>query len=310
MQILLTGAAGLVGKNILEHPELKEISSKWLTPTRSELNLLDYPNVKRYIETHKPDLIIHAAGTVGGIQANIDQPVRFLIENLDMGRNVVAAAKQGGIKKMINLGSSCMYPKLAPNPLREEMMLSGELESTNEGYALAKITIAKLCEYIHREDPEYQYKTLIPCNLYGRWDKFAPNRSHMIPAAIRKIHEAKIKGTRQVEIWGDGQARREFMYAGDLADCLIRAIACFDRLPSIMNVGMGTDYSINEYYRIIADVIGYDGEFIHDVIKPVGMRQKVVSITKQTSWGWNPSTTLEEGIRHTYAFYLEGDENS
>lgn len=310
MRILLTGAAGLVGKNVREHPELGRVADTWLTPTRAELNLLDYPNVIRYIETNKPDLIIHAAGTVGGIQANIGQPVRFLLENLDMGRNVVAAARQIGIRKFINLGSSCMYPKHAANPLREDMILSGELESTNEGYALAKITVARLCEYIHREDPEYRYKTLIPSNLYGRWDKFDPIRSHMIPAAIRKIHEAKTMGTRQVEIWGDGQARREFMYAGDLADCLIRAIACFDELPPVMNVGMGTDYSISEYYRIIADVIGYDGRFVHDLTKPIGMRQKVVSITKQKSWGWAPSTSLEEGIRKTYAFYLEREEYS
>ncbi|MDQ8738638.1 GDP-L-fucose synthase [Paenibacillus sp. LHD-38] len=310
MRILLTGAAGLVGKNILEHPELGRVPGTWLTPTRAELNLFNYPDVNRYIETHKPDLIIHAAGTVGGIQANMRQPVRFLLENLDMGLHVVEAARQNRIKKFINLGSSCMYPKHASNPLREEMILSGELETTNEGYALAKITIAKLCEYIHRENPEYRYITLIPCNLYGRWDKFDPNRSHMLPAAIRKIHEAKNKGIRQVEIWGDGQARREFMYAGDLADCLIRAIVCFDQLPLIMNVGMGRDYSVCEYYRTIADVIGYDGSFVHDLTKPAGMSQKVVLITKQKSWGWTPSTSLEEGIRKTYAFYLEREEYS
>ncbi|CAM4332936.1 GDP-L-fucose synthase [Paenibacillus alkaliterrae] len=307
MIILLTGAGGLVGRNLMEQRQLQGISGAWLTPSRQELNLLDYSSVCSYIEAHKPEMIIHAAGTVGGIQANMRQPVRFLLDNLDMGRNIVAAARRSGIRKLINLGSSCMYPKEAVNPLREEMILTGELEPTNEGYALAKITVARLCEYIFREDPAFQYKTLIPCNLYGRWDTFEPDRSHMIPAAIHKIHEAKTTGN-PVVIWGEGGARREFMYAGDLALCLLRAVEQFDTLPSVMNVGIGSDYSINDYYRIIADIVGYDGAFNHDLSKPSGMRQKVVSIAKQISWGWSPRTTLEEGLLKTYAHYLERKE--
>ncbi len=305
MRVMLTGATGMVGRNLLEHPEFGKAVSRLFAPTRAELNLLDYPSVVRFIEASQPDLIIHAAGTVGGIQANIRQPVRFLLDNLDMGRNVVAAARQAGVTQLINLGSSCMYPRQGKNPLQENAILTGELEPTNEGYALAKITVARLCEYIRREDPEFRYKTLIPCNLYGRWDKFDPARSHLIPAVIQKIHDAKINGSPKVDIWGDGRARREFMYAADLADCLVQAIVRFDSLPPLMNVGTGTDYSIAEYYHRVAAIIGYDGRFEYDTTKPIGMKRKVVSVANQKNWGWMPGTSLEEGIRKTYTFYLE-----
>lgn len=302
MRILLTGATGMVGKNLLEHSGTSAFDI--LSPSSSELNLLEYKCVEEYIKRHAPEFIIHAAGKVGGIQANIKEPVRFLLDNLDMSRNIVWAARQCGIKSLINLGSSCMYPRNAPNPLKEEMLLRGELEPTNEGYALAKVTAAKLCEYITRESPDFQYKTLIPCNLYGRWDKFDPAYSHMIPAVIKKIHDAKIANEQEVFIWGDGTARREFMYAGDLADCLVYAIHHFDTMPSLMNVGLGLDYSINEYYQAVAEAVGFTGEFGHDVAKPVGMKQKLVSIEKQLSWGWKAKTTLNDGLSLTYQFYL------
>jgi len=204
MRILLTGSTGLVGRNFLEHPDIGCFDL--LLPTHSELDLLDYPSVRDYLLREKPDIVIHAAGKVGGIQANMRQPVSFLLENLDMGRNIVWASRQSGVKKMINLGSSCMYPVAAPNPLSEEQILSGKLEPTNEGYALAKIAVARLCEYINQENHEYDYKTLVPCNLYGRWDKFDPTDSHLIAAVIHKIHQAKLAGQAEVEIWGDGMA--------------------------------------------------------------------------------------------------------
>lgn len=303
MKILLTGSTGMVGENILEHPGIKPFHI--LSPSRRELNLLEYQNVEEYVKRHSPELVIHAAGRVGGIQANIKEPVRFLLDNLDMGRNIVWASRQCGVKKLINLGSSCMYPRNAANPLREENILQGELEPTNEGYALAKITTARLCEYIIREAPDFHYKTLIPCNLYGRWDKFDPAHSHMIPAVIKKIHDAKVNSEKEVVIWGDGTARREFMYAGDLADCLVYAIHHFDTMPSLMNVGLGLDYSINEYYQAIAEVVGFTGEFSHDLSKPVGMKQKLVNIERQTTWGWDAKTALKDGLSATYQFYLD-----
>ena len=200
MRILLTGGNGLVGRNILENNGFRTFEI--LAPSIADLNLLDQLSVNEYLACHKPDIVIHAAGKVGGIHANMREPVNFLIENLDMGRNIVCAARKAGVKRLINLGSSCMYPRFAPNPLVEEAILTGELEPTNEGYALAKITVARLCEYISREEPEYRYKTLIPCNLFGRWDKFDPANSHLIPAVIHKVHMAKTAGESEVEIWG------------------------------------------------------------------------------------------------------------
>lgn len=303
MRILLTGGGGMVGSNLLEHPAIGEFEI--LAPRSSELDLRDFHAVQDYLCKHQPDMVIHAAGKVGGIQANMREPVGFLMDNLDMGRNIVWAAHQTGIKKLLNLGSSCMYPRNSVEPLREEMVLKGELEPTNEGYALAKVVTARLCEYIMREDAGCQYKTLIPCNIYGRHDKFDPAHSHLIPAIIHKIHQAKQSGQPAVEIWGDGTARREFMYAGDLADALVRAIKNFDTLPTSMNVGLGHDYTINEYYQAAAGVMEYQGGFVHDLSKPVGMARKLVNTERQVAWGWSARTGLREGMEKTYEFYLK-----
>ncbi|HCY63566.1 MAG TPA: GDP-fucose synthetase [Oxalobacteraceae bacterium] len=302
-RILLTGASGMVGRNVCEH--LSASSYELLTPSSRDLNLLDSQAVTNYINQYKPDMIIHAAGRVGGIQANMREPVRFLLENLDMGRNVVWSARQAGVRQLINLGSSCMYPRNALNPLAEEMVLQGELEPTNEGYAIAKVTVARLCEYITREASEFQYKTLIPCNIYGRHDKFDPKHSHMVPAIIHKLHVAKTNNVPEVDIWGDGTARREFMYAGDLADCIWRCVENFDTAPALMNVGLGTDWAVNEYYQIAAEVVGFKGRFQHDLSKPVGMKQKLVSTSRANAWGWASKTVLREGLEKIYKFYLE-----
>lgn len=303
MRILITGSTGLVGQNVKER--LVSENFELLTPSSLELNLIDFIKVTEYLEIQKPDVIIHCAGKVGGIQANMKDPYGFLQENLVMGTNLVTAAKNAEVKKFINLSSSCAYPRNAQNPLAEEQILTGELEPTNEGYALAKLTILKMCEYITKQNDDYYYKTLIPCNLYGKWDSFSPEKSHMIPAVIRKLHEAKINNLENVEIWGDGTARREFMCAGDLADCICKAIHNIETLPITMNVGLGYDFSINEYYEIIAKVIGYNGSFMHDLSKPVGMKQKLLNTEKQQNWGWKPKHSLEEGIMKTYEFYKE-----
>jgi GDP-L-fucose synthase len=269
----------MVGRNLLEHPGIVEFEV--LAPRSGELDLRNFSAVQGYMQKHQPDMVIHAAGKVGGIQANMREPVGFLLDNLDMGRNIIWAAHKAGVKRLINLGSSCMYPRNHSEPLREEMVLKGELEPTNEGYALAKVVTARLCEYIMREDASYQYKTLIPCNIYGRHDKFDPAHSHLVPAIIHKVHQAKQDGQASVEIWGDGTARREFMYGGDLADAIVHSIKNFDSLPACMNVGLGHDHTINEYYEAVASVMGYGGVFTHDLSKPVGMARKLVSIEKQ-----------------------------
>ncbi|OGR53175.1 MAG: GDP-fucose synthetase [Elusimicrobia bacterium GWA2_62_23] len=291
----------MVGRNILEHPAAKEY--EFFAPDISELDLFNFEAVKAYVGKVSPDIVIHAAGRVGGIQANMAHPVAFLLENLDMGRNLVWAARQCGVKKLINLGSSCMYPRNAENPLKEEMVLKGELEPTNEGYAIAKVTVSRLCSYISKETPEFSYKTLIPCNLYGRWDKFSPEHSHMIPAVIRKLHEAKVKGLKTIDIWGDGTARREFLYAGDVADCIHRAVTHFDTMPELMNVGLGGDHSVNDYYQAVAEVVGYKGSFTHDLTKPAGMARKLVDTSRLQAWGWKASTSLKDGIAAAYDFF-------
>ncbi|OGS39613.1 MAG: GDP-fucose synthetase [Elusimicrobia bacterium RIFOXYD12_FULL_66_9] len=293
----------MVGRNLLEHPEIGRFEV--LSPSSRELDLLDHKAVEAYLRLRKPDVIIHAAGRIGGIQANLKEPVRFLMENLDMGRNIVLAARSAGVKRMLSLGSSSMYPRNAPNPLQEEVILMGELDPTNEGYALAKIVTARLCEYATREDPACQYKTLILCNVYGRHDSFDPATSRLVSAIIHKIHEAKTSSAGSVQIWGDGTARREFLYAGDLAGCLIRAVERFDSLPQVMNVGAGDDLAINDYYKIAAEVIGYRGAFHHDVTKPAGMMRKLVSTQKAQAWGWRAETALRDGIAKTYDYYLQ-----
>lgn len=303
MKILLTGATGMVGRNLLEHPEARQI--EWLTPPHYELELTDYPTTLAYIEHHQPNMIIHAAGRVGGIQANMREPVSFLTDNLDMGRNLLLAAANAGVQNLINIGSSCMYPRNRSSALVEEDVLTGELEPTNEGYALAKITVARLAEYLVRENSALRYKTIIPCNLYGRHDKFDPRWSHLIPAILYKLHQAKIKGYDAVEIWGDGTARREFMYAADLADALISASQRLQDMPAILNIGTGTDHSVNEYYKIAADVVGYRGTFTHDLNKPVGMSRKLTNVSKAHRWGWRSTTTLHQGLSKTYAYYLQ-----
>jgi GDP-L-fucose synthase len=303
MKVLITGGSGMVGRNLLDHTDLSQYNV--LAPSSSELNLLSFSDVKAFLVKNSPDIIIHCAGVVGGIQANIANPVKFFLDNMQMALNVINAAKESEVPQLINLGSSCMYPRNAQNPLKELDILTGELEPTNEGYALAKIAGAKLCEYINIENVGFKYKTIIPCNLYGKFDKFGAHNSHMIPAVIAKIEQAVKTNASKVDIWGDGQARREFMYAGDLADFIVYALSRFDELPSMINVGLGHDFSINEYYQTVAKVLGFNGEFSHDLTKPVGMKQKLVDVSRLHSFGWKSKTSLEDGIRKTYQYYLE-----
>jgi len=292
----------MVGNNIAKHSHAQ--NHEILTPTSTELNLLDSESVQNYIDTNKPDMVIHAAGIVGGIQANMAEPVKFLVDNMQMGLNILMASKTHEVKRFMNLSSSCMYPRDAQNPLSEDLILKGELEPTNEGYAIAKVASTRLCEYINREDESFLYKTVIPCNLYGKYDKFDPEHSHMIPAVIRKINDAKNNNLKSVDIWGDGLARREFMYTADFADFVYYAIDNFEKMPQNINVGLGHDYTINEYYQKIADTIGYQGEFTHDLSRPTGMQQKLIDDTRLKEFGWQHQTALEQGIQKTYEYFL------
>lgn len=301
MKLFLTGGRGMVGKNIIALA--KEQGHQVIAPTRDELDLSQLDAITSCLKMHQPDIVIHCAGLVGGIQANMAAPYDFCFQNLQIGLNIIQASFDAGITKLINLGSSCMYPRAAKNPLKEEQILTGELESTNEGYAVAKVAVARLADYLSAQY-NVNYKTYIPCNLYGYWDKFDVNKSHMIPAVIRKINDAVKFNIDEVDIWGDGQARREFMFAEDLADFILYSLDKFEQVPSNINVGLGYDHSINDYYIAVAKVINYQGSFKHDLTKPSGMKQKLVDISKQTELGWAPKTGLESGIRKTHQFYL------
>lgn len=302
MNILITGASGMVGKNLLEVLE-NSTDYKLMHPSSSALNLLNPDSVDNFIKTNDIDIIIHCAGLVGGIQANIERPYSFLSFNLHMGLNLIETAIKYKIPRLINLGSSCMYPKDSNEHIEENQLLAGKLEPTNEGYAIAKIATSKLAEYAKKEFG-LSYKTLIPCNLYGRHDKFEPENSHMIPAVIRKIHEAKAMN-KTVEIWGDGSARREFMYAEDLADFIKLALYQYNKLDTYTNVGLGYDYSILEYYQAIAKVVSYEGEFRFNLDKPSGMKRKLCSVKKQNLLGWEPKHSLLDGLEKTNKFYIE-----
>jgi len=302
MRVLVTGGNGMVGRNFINVAANKGYDV--IAPTRRELDLTVQTEVSSYFNDCEPDLVLHCAGLVGGIQANISAPYDFCVKNLLMGCNVVDSAVRAGVKNLLNLGSSCMYPCNALNPLNEGQILNGKLEPTNEGYAIAKVSVARLCDYASQQY-DVSFKTIIPCNLFGEWDKFNPEASHMIPAVIRKLHEAKISGDSSVDIWGDGLARREFMLAEDLADFICFAIQRHDRLEAYTNVGVGTDHSINEFYTEISKVVGFEGAFKHDLSKPSGMKQKLVDVSKQKNLGWKPNHSLREGLIKTYQHFLD-----
>ncbi len=303
MRILLTGGSGMVGSNIREHKFAKNHTI--LSPSSKELDLKNKENIRQYLNTYNPEYIIHAAGLVGGIHANIANPSKFLLDNLEIGCNIISEASNHGILNIINLGSSCMYPKTAPNPLKEEYLLNGLLEPTNEGYAIAKIASQRLCDYLRIEDKSRNYITLMPCNLYGKYDNFNPDRSHLIASIIVKVHHAKVNKQNSVEIWGNGKVRREFMYAKDFADAVWFAFPMIKDLPSLINIGTGKDYSILDYYQKVSKVIGFKGSFNFNLSKPTGMKQKLLDVKRIKDLGWTPENSLESGIKETYYHYLD-----
>lgn len=299
MKILITGAGGMVGRNLIANP--RRASHDVLAPSRAEVDLTDRAVTAAFIDRHRPDLIINAAGLVGGIQANMASDARFLAENLAIGLNVLTAAARSDVPRLINLGSSCMYPKDLDGSLTEDLLLSAPLEPTNEGYALAKIATCKLTTGLGRDGVGRTWRTLIPCNLYGEFDHYEPSRSHMVAAALAKVERAVRDDARTVEIWGDGEARREFLFAGDLADFIWRFHDRLADLPEVMNVGVGEDVTINDYYRACAVAVGYRGGFSHDLARPVGMRRKRLDVSAQSKLGWRPPTPMAAGLLATVA---------
>jgi GDP-L-fucose synthase len=305
-KILLTGSSGFVGKNILKSGILSDF--KLLTPTSDELNLLDIQLVKSYLNDSKPDLIIHSAGKVGGILKNIKSNYNFLLDNSLMAINLISESLNSGVSNFLNISSSCIYPKDFNTPIKESDLLKGKLEPTNEGYALAKIIALKMSEFIY-QDHGLNYKTIIPCNLYGPFDNFNLETAHMIPAVINKINIAKKNNENSVKIWGDGKSLREFMFIEDLINFILFSIKNIDDLPNIINVGTGKDYRIEEYYIKIANEIGYNGKFEYDLSKPTGMQRKLVDTSILKSIGWESAFTIEEGISKTFKYFKTLNEN-
>lgn len=303
MKVLLTGSTGMLGKSILRLAPSIAPHVSFYAPPRSELNLLDRVAVRRYFLQHQCDAVIHCAAKVGGIKANISDPIGFMSENMMIGFHLIEEALHHQIPKLINLGSSCMYPRNFEGELREESILSAPLEPTNEGYAIAKIAAAKLCQYIS-EQHGFAYRTFIPCNLYGPDDNFDMVTGHMIAAAIAKVHSAHQNGDMDVEIWGDGTARREFLYVDDLATFVLKSLSQLDAMPHYLNLGLGHDLSVNDYYQMIAKVIGFRGRFVHNLNAPTGMTHKLMNLEKSRKFGWNPSMTLDQGIQESYSSFL------
>lgn len=302
MKILLTGGSGMVGRNLLAHPAF--MNRDVLHPTRTDLDLFDPVRLDTFIRKTRPDLIIHCAAKVGGIQANQNRNSTFLAENAQMGMNLILSARKAGVPNLINLASSCMYPRDHETPLREEDLLTGPLEPTNEGYALAKLLCTRLTQFIFMES-NMAYKTIIPCNLYGSWDKFDPFNGHLLPSVIRKVHEAKIRNAPFIEVWGDGSARREFLYVEDLIAFLAIAVEHVKTLPPVINVGAGQDNSVVDYYRLACDVLGCQSDFRFDPTRPTGMKRKLMDTSRARAFGWQPRVSLREGISRTYQHFLE-----
>ena len=302
MKILITGSGGLVGSNLVEC--LQSSSHELLTPKHSELDLLNREKVYAYLKKNKPDCVIHSAAKVGSIAANVQYPLQFLVENLDMGRNIIIGACENGVKKFINIGSACVYPaKNYSHPFTENMAVTGSFEKEYIGYATAKAGCLSMCQCISSSAPQFLYKTLIPCSIYGRRSSFGDNKSTMIAAAIKKICQAKKENLPAVQIWGDGKARREFIYAGDLAKIIISAAENLEKIPVVLNVGSGIEYSVNECYETIAKILDYRGKFEHDLSKPSGTKSRLLNIDLMHRIGLRAETSLEQGIKETIDYY-------
>ncbi len=276
-----------------------------LLRSRSELNLSDAVAVREFYRAEKPDVVIVAAARVGGIHANSTYPAEFIHENLAIAHNTIHESWCSGVKHLLFLGSSCIYPREAPQPMTEECLLSSPLELTNEAYAIAKITGLKLCQY-YRKQYGVLYHSAMPTNLYGPGDNYHPENSHVLPALIRRFHEATVQGAPTVTIWGTGVARREFLHADDLAAGLLTVLG-MENPPDWINVGFGSDVSIRELAELIAQVTGFKGELLWDTSKPDGTLRKLMDSSKLLATGWTPKYDLERGIRDAYANFLASE---
>jgi GDP-L-fucose synthase len=302
-KVLILGSTGLVGSNLYKKYLEKYPDANILVPKRHNLDLSSWNATLDYLLTNKPDLVFLCAAKVGGIKANNDFKASFITNNLKIQSNVIEGCFLSGVKKLVFLGSSCIYPKHAEIPIKEESLLSGYLEPTNDAYAIAKIAGIKMCQ-AYRQQYGSDYISVMPSNLYGPGDNFDLNSSHVLPALIRKFHEAKVENKPEVEIWGTGKPMREFLYVEDLAEALIFLSENYSD-EKIINVGAGKDISIYELSTIIAKELNYEGNIKFNTDYPDGTMRKVMDTTRINNLGWKPSISLEEGIKKTYEYYLE-----
>ena len=303
--IYVAGHRGMVGSAVVRRLRAGGFENI-IERTRSEVDLCDPVAVRAFYLDARPSVVVVAAARVGGIVANHEEPVEFLLENLQIQNNLISSAHEAGCRKLLFLGSSCIYPKLAPQPIPETALLTGELEPTNEPYAIAKIAGIKLCEAYRRQYGS-NFISAMPTNLYGPNDNFDLRSSHVLPALLRKVHLAKQTGSGSVEVWGSGRPRREFLHVDDLADACVFLLERYDS-PEIVNVGCGTDVTIRELAETICDVVGFDGKLAFDSSKPDGTPRKLLDMTKLTSLGWNAKIPLRDGIEQTYRWFLDQEE--
>ncbi len=304
-KIYIAGHRGMVGSAIWRALEAKGYTNL-IGKTSKELDLRNQTAVTEFYKTEKPEVVIDAAAKVGGILANSEYPYQFLMENMQIQNNLIDGAHQNGVEKFIFLGSSCIYPKLAPQPLKEDYLLTAPLEPTNEWYAVAKIAGVKACEAINKQFGK-DFVSLMPTNLYGTNDNFDLKSSHVLPAMIRKFHEAKLNNNSPVELWGSGTPMREFLFVDDMADAVVYAFE--NKLPdNLYNIGTGEDLTIKALAELIQKTVGHTGEIKWDATKPDGTPRKLMDVSKMASAGWEATVTLEEGIKNVYHWFLENSD--
>jgi GDP-L-fucose synthase len=301
-RIFVAGHRGLVGSATVRELQ-REGCDNLLLRTSSELDLRDQAAVAAFFEAERPDHVILAAARVGGILANSSYPADFLRDNLQIQTNVIESARRSGVRKLCFLGSSCIYPKLAPQPMREDVLLTGALEPTNEWYAIAKIAGLKMCQ-AYRRQYGFNAISLMPTNLYGPGDNFDLKNSHVLPALIRRFHEARLRGDAEVVVWGTGTPRREFLYVDDLAKAIVHLMRTYEGEEPV-NIGCGSDVTIRELAEMVAAAVEYPGRIAFDTTKPDGTPRKLLDTSRATALGWKPSVSLRDGVAATYAWYRD-----
>jgi len=299
-KIFVAGHLGMLGSAMMRRLQAEGFSNI-VTRDRSELDLADESAVAKFLAAERPTIVIVAAARVGGIKANNDFPVEFLLENLGIQNNVIRSAYESGVHKLLFVGSACIYPKFAPQPIPETSLLDGPLEPTNEAYAIAKIAGIKLCQAYSREYGA-NFISAMPTNLYGPNDNFDLETSHVLPALMRKAHEAKVRKDQKLIVWGTGKPRREFLHVDDLASACVLILEKYDS-PEIINLGCGEDISIRELAELICDVVGFEGELAWDTTKPDGTPRRLLDVTKLRALGWKPAIPLRDGIARTYEWF-------